>query len=400
MQLPPEIIEHIAENVFVNIPRFKIRKAQKTLYFKSELTARDNLLSLSRVSWEFRLAVLPYLFHTVAFRVNENDLHCSSSSGRCCRRMCDFRDFVKATPAARENIKEVRILGGCLAGEEEPIINGVVLIAALRCLPKLRAVDIRDVELRSHTRTKDMQDIIAQETSPLHELSYVIQDPYTEIHAIQIELLLFAFGTIGRVHLSGLAFRDLQGYQSWRPPREGSPQPPPYYVDTLHLSDCMRVEKLISNVSLESIGDLILDSHVSNYEDDIIDEPEGGYFRSVASCLKDIKFGMLPQEPEKYESMARSHSVDLRRTAARSPAVRSRAPRPAWRQLLQPAPHPCAPATVPPPRACAQADLPAPRATCMVGVKSCEDHSYTWSWSCCQRSSLVICSIWMRASRP
>ena len=152
--LPPEISDCIFSIVACNRKRTSF--TPNTLYDDEEGEAKDDLLSCSLVSRAWRLAILPHLFHTVAFYVRHRTFEPSQHEcvfGECpCRTIGAFRAVVDARAAIRVNIREVRI--GQYHGNKklsvDPKIDVVELVSLLHQLPNLRVVELQDFTMPDH----------------------------------------------------------------------------------------------------------------------------------------------------------------------------------------------------------------------------------------------------------
>ena len=317
MNLPPEIHQHIAAQIFVYEPRFYSAKTGRKLYLDEEAAAKDDLLALSQVSREYRLASLPYLFHTMAFRVNDMDEPCPDQEGCRCRHVNDFRAAVKVFAAMRENIKEVRIRGGCIA-DVPGVINGRELVPALHRLPKLESLDFRDILLDSHSidDDDDDDDVIALGPPDLLRFSYIIEEPHLETHAIQILFIMMLFHTISNVHISGLSFIPLPfwmrepAWQTSGPP--ASDDPSARHIFVLYITDCIQAERFVSELEHGTvIHHLGVESTITNLKrGGLPDAGEERYLRRSSAHLKAFCLNMAePQRTGSSEGMSHRPSL-------------------------------------------------------------------------------------------
>ena len=122
------------------------------MFTSEEKASRKVLLACSQVSRNFRLAVLPYLFHTVGFLSNGTKKDpCKCVGGYRCHSLCAFTTFVEECAALHDNIQELRIAAGCGLGMRMGScvhIRCDELVTVLRTLPKLRVLRLRDLHLK------------------------------------------------------------------------------------------------------------------------------------------------------------------------------------------------------------------------------------------------------------
>ena len=177
--LPLELWLEIAGYLFYHE---KWREHGVKLLDADEQNARRDLLACSKVSHVPRQAALPFLFHTLACRMNPKcaPLTCAwcgptKLANRRCRQLEDLESLPESLPAICDLVCELRI---SIRPAGAPILlSGNALLRALRRFKKVRAIILVDADMRW-----DVQSLSEGETEcsrdawELESFTYRLQD--------------------------------------------------------------------------------------------------------------------------------------------------------------------------------------------------------------------------------
>ena len=184
MQLPPELWHRVIESIFHRENR---EGRFLALYSDDEVAAKNTLLACSRVSYAFRKAALPSLFHVLAINVRcEHASRDDAPPPRCsCRRLSEL-DALRDIVPVRDNVREVRLCAFCPACRKQSSrtsyrrIDGNLLLSAVSLFTQIRrAISFSGLRLSyGHplqvTRLSLLLVIVITDANT-HHLAYILQ---------------------------------------------------------------------------------------------------------------------------------------------------------------------------------------------------------------------------------
>ena len=253
--LPPELLQRIGQHLFVN-SGWSGAHDDAALYTEVEAEAKDSLLSCSRVCRAFRLAALPYLFHTICFYINADitEVTRDQDDPNCqCRSLRGLRLLAERHPPVRDNIQEVRVRSGCIEHWYNVVLDTEELVTTLHSLPRLRVVWLHDLRFELSTLPRSIP-LTATATLPSLDALHISRAG--QLDATVFGTVLASFSSITKLSIGDsccttpedIAITDLAGHRAHIDTPEAAP-----FADNFHILLSYLCTNTIERGSLKSL---------------------------------------------------------------------------------------------------------------------------------------------------
>ena len=218
-RLPAELLVHIIGSIAYHEQEWQNDWVGVCPYSGKEREAKDTLLACSLASRHLRNITFPYLFHSMALRVDFNvgKVHDSGVEGWRTRTLDELEKFLDSCQRACYAIQELRICGadividvGGYTGPSTPQIGGTELLALVKILARLhrlRVLALRDV-LFGNLTSLGTEGLDSSSALPiLEQFHYSMHDNIQIIDSSAVLTLMNCFPGVKRVYFDRFGFQ-------------------------------------------------------------------------------------------------------------------------------------------------------------------------------------------------